>query len=352
MENAKLIATVEKLWLVVMSAANALGMEADESDKARLKTIEALNDRLSTIEYDFGTLVRTVITDTDKPTVRTLHARLDDLEAETRGDYGLPVKAAIKALNDRIDALIPDNIRNDGWTTFGYKDGQPIRGKIGVTVEEAFPDDDALPLYPDHVNPLDTKAVDNAANDALFMDLVRDSKAKKLSEHEAGIPAFINELIDGVAGPYEGVILEHEGTIDTLKTEISTRDRLLDDQAATIGKLEDKLAKAKRPLSSSDLMFLWSIPRKMEEPDVHPLSMDMTEMQIDSTKITVVYGYDIDEGTVTVYAKDALGMNPTLNGKPVVDTMVGWVSAQFTNPRTGTKFTVCNAGVFAEQVAS
>lgn len=303
MENAKLIATVEKLWLVVMSAANALGMEADESEKARLKTIEALNDRLATVEYDFG----------------SVHDRLEALEAETRGDYGLPARTAIKALNDRIDALIPD-------------------------------DDAPLPIHPDRVNPLDTKAVDDAANDALFMDLVRDAKAKKLSEHKAGIPDFISELIDGVAGPYEGVILEHEGTIATLNTEIATRDRLLGDQAATIGKLEGKLAKVKRPLSPSDLMFLWSIPRKMEEPDVHPLSMDMTEMKIDSTTVRVVYGYDIDEGTVTVYAKDALGMNPTLNGKPVLDTLVGWVSAQFTNPRTGTKFTVCNAGVSAEQV--
>lgn len=175
-----------------------------------------------------------------------LVSRLDALEAETRGDYDLPAKLAIKATNDRIDALEAAASKTISITipkvVESWGDDAP------VTVEETVAArlarlNEATRLANEAAEAArwdssaarqsaeTTKAVDDAANDALFMDLVHDAKAKKLAEHEAGIPAFIKILIHDARQP----LLD---TIATLKTEIATRDRLLDDQAATIGKLE------------------------------------------------------------------------------------------------------------------
>jgi hypothetical protein len=229
MENAKLIATVEKLWLIVMSAANALGMEADENDKARLKTIEGLNDRLATVEYDFG----------------SVHDRIEALEAETRGDYGLPAKAAIKALNARLEAFeaaasktisikLPETPAFDFHRVDGVEitKAEPLLNDGGPQVYDFTFETKDGPKTVRAADPAEmTKAVDDAANDALFMDMVRDAKVKKLAEHEAGVPAFIEDIIYDVRKPLLDMI-------QTLNTDIMTRDRLLDDQAATIGKLE------------------------------------------------------------------------------------------------------------------
>lgn len=89
--------------------------------------------------------------------------------------------------------------------------------------------DAPISLYPDRVNPLDTKPVDNTVGKA-----VDDATVKSLC-----VTIDVREL--------EAVT----STIATLRTEIQTRDRLLDDQCQTIGKLEDRLSKANEALRVS-----------------------------------------------------------------------------------------------------
>lgn len=282
-------AAIEQLWRLLGHTRNPNA--GNGGGGAFLKTIDRIDERLKAIE-------RAIFSD-DFDDRRTVNDRLDALEAETRGDYCLPANVAIKALVDRMDTFeakakggrteanerhqnayealsqrlnsIDNKIRalmsDDAPETVAAGDrivsqsnadrivceskqnviAQSVRDglKAGLGVDDLVANVNAKwseTVEAARQSAETTKAVDDAANDALFMDMVRDAKAKKLSDLEAGVPAFIEDMIYNARKP----LLDK---VHTLKTEIATRDRLLDDQAATIGKLEAERDEAKDKLA-------------------------------------------------------------------------------------------------------
>ena len=199
-----------------------------------VKTIVQIEDNVDKLRVITNALVNALglIPITDEAgsltTITDLQARMDAIEAETRGDYGLPAKSAIKALNDRLTALECIPVLHEGF--------------VSTTTKPSF------------------KLVTDPATDALVRGAVSSSKIAKgaVTAPKADNAISSAKASDGTTDFHAAILAE---TVDSVRDpllrcikELETENALLNDkikdQSETIKAILSDYAELKASVQS------------------------------------------------------------------------------------------------------